>query len=341
MYHENPDNGAPNRQLRRRGVRMWLDRASRRWVRDNWAAASVQAARVSRRLPAAIYSKTVHFARSCHRLVREFKLWGILIALIGVTIAFITIMVELDDRQTERIFRAWQIALTVPSAGSSQREAVEYLNREFDGFVCRPWVNWTSRLLTGNSRRTCLIPRKDRESFARIAAVDADLAGADLRAASFFLADLAGADLSGADLTDADLQFTDLSGADLRGADLTNANLEGADLVGTLLMGLAEMPVGGSSAPLPALGRADMLDAPDPVCMEFRGDVPISRCGRHRRGRSFIWHSTNLTATDLTNANVMGATLTQAQLDAACGSSVPRNVPIGLKWNKDTTPCSH
>ena len=100
--------------------------------------------------------------------------WGIDIAVVGVyftglgvAIALVSIMVELEDRQAERIFRAWQVMLAVP-AGSSQREAAEYLNREFDGFVCRSWVNSLSIRLTGNNRRSCIIPKKEESPQMRV-----------------------------------------------------------------------------------------------------------------------------------------------------------------------------
>ena len=79
-------------------------------------------------------------------------------------------MVDLEDRQAERTFRAWQVVLTVRTAGSSRREAVEYLNREFDGRWCGFWMNRVSKQLTGNNRRKCLNPRKARESLVGIEA---------------------------------------------------------------------------------------------------------------------------------------------------------------------------
>ena len=133
--------------------------------------------RASRRFRAAVFSRTVQAARTSHRLVRGFGPWGIVLTLISVTIALITIVVDLEDRQAERTFRAWQIVLAERSAGSSQREALEYLNRTFDGSVCGSWVNWVSKRLTGNSRRECIIPRKERESLAELATINAGLPG--------------------------------------------------------------------------------------------------------------------------------------------------------------------
>ena len=133
---------------------------------------------------------------------------------IGVAIAIITFVIELEDRQNERYFRGWQV-VRAGTAGFSQREAIEYLNREFDGFGCVGLVNWLSNWLTGNSQRSCLIPQKERDP----------LIGADLMSA-----DLTDVDLTEADLTDVDLREANLTGADLRKANLTDANLTATDL---------------------------------------------------------------------------------------------------------------
>ena len=206
--------------------------------------------RAGRRFRAAVFSRTVQAARTSHRLVRGFGPWGIVLTLISVTIALITIVVDLEDRQAERTFRAWQIVLAERSAGSSQREALEYLNRTFDGSVCGAWVNWVSKRLTGDSRRECIIPRKERESLAELAAISAGLPGAELPGADLYRAELAFADLTRAnllhaklafaDLTranllDAELAFADLTSADLTSANLQDANLAGAELAGTEL----------------------------------------------------------------------------------------------------------
>ena len=207
----------------------------------NWTA------RAGCGLRTAAFSRTVQAARGSHRLVRGFGPWGIVLTLISVTIALITIMVDLEDRQAERTFRAWQIVLAERSVGSSQREALEYLNRTFDGSVCGSWVNWVSKGLTGNSRRECIIPRKERGSLAELAATNAGLPGAELPGADLYRAELALADLTRANLLDANLAFADFSRAnlldanlafaDLSRAELTSANLQDANLAGADLTG--------------------------------------------------------------------------------------------------------
>ena len=71
---------------------------------------------------------------------------------------------------------------------------------------------------------------------------EANLSGANLRYADLSEANLSGADLSyadlrAADLSGANLRYTNLRGANLRAADLSGANLRGADLSGANLRG--------------------------------------------------------------------------------------------------------
>ena len=130
-----------------------------------------QLAKVSRRLLTALASRTAHTARRVHRFVRDFEPWGIFLTLLGVALALFTFLYELEDRQAERTIRAWRLVLDVPPGGSSRRETFEYLNLEFNGSVCGPPVRWAARLLTGNRRRGCIFPPKERESLAGIDAI--------------------------------------------------------------------------------------------------------------------------------------------------------------------------
>ena len=116
--------------------------AARSLIRSaNWTGTAGR-----RVLAAAASFRIGHTARGCHHLVREFEHWGIFLAMFGVWMAFFTIVIDLEDRQAERTFRAWQLVLTERSAGSSQREALEYLNQEFDGTPT--WRVRTCRMLT-------------------------------------------------------------------------------------------------------------------------------------------------------------------------------------------------
>ena len=121
----------------------------------------------------AVGSTVAWMGRRSHRFVHDFEPWGIVLTFLGVAMALVTILVELEDRQVERTFRAWQVVLVERSIASSQRQALEYLNRTFDGAVCVRPITWLSIWLTGNRHRECLFPPKARQSFRGI-----DLRGA-------------------------------------------------------------------------------------------------------------------------------------------------------------------
>ena len=271
--------------------------------------------------------------------MHSFEPWGIVFTFVGLMIALITIIVDLEDRQSERIFRAWQVVRgfeardvqqienSPGASGSSLRQSLEFLNRDFDGFVCLTGIAWVSELLTGNNRRECFFPRKNRES----------LAGLTARAVALGGADLSDADLRGADFTDAILAGTTLWRADLRGADLrgTNpfgfqpdfANLAGVDLTG------GDLRVAG-------LTGVNLTDA-KLTNTDLTGArlVGANLSGADLRGA-------DLTAANLRGADLNQATnLTQAQLDAACAdelpgsnSSVPVHIPAGLIWRSKRCP---
>lgn len=286
--------------------------------------ASKKSAEFAQRLLLTSYSGTRNILSNCHRLVRNFEPWGIFLTLFGVGIALVTIVVDLEDRQAERTFRAWQLIVTAPSTGSSTRAAFEYLNREFEGFFCGKPIQLISITLTGNRHRICLFPRKERESLAGIKMAgatlpEANLSGANLREADLSLTDLGGVDLSGADLSGANLSGADLSGAVLPGANLSGADLSGADLRESNMSGANLMSADLSGA---YLGFADLPGA----------DLS-----------SAILSGADLGGVDLSNANVSHADLEsdyliQPQLDAACGYNAPRRIPVGLTWRSGDCP---
>ena len=223
---------------------------------------------------------------------------GNLLMWIAVVPVCITFMVDLEDRQSERLTRAWQVVHSFPNrdvelelnnlrrlgaSESSLRAALEFLNRDFKGFGCHPLVQWVSEGLTGNGRRTCLIPKKRKEELGGISARAAQLAHGYLPDAAFMGADLAAANFMYADLTGANFWSADLQYAFFRHATLRSAHFVGACLA------KAE------------LSYANLTDA-------------------------------NLTDANLTDANLLGSRLTQQQLDSACGSSSPRNLPDSLSW---------
>ena len=260
--------------------------------------------------------------KGCHHLVRQFEPWGIVITLFGLVFAAIALMVDLADRQSERTFRAWQVVREYENregtSGSALREALQFLNREFDGAVCRFPVGWFSQWLTGN-RRECLFPLKNRESLAGLEARRVDLEGIDLSGA-----DLSEATLLGVTLRDAILQDANLRDATLKGADLVNANLSGANLTGVDLsfvswdgrVNVALMEHGLSERSKP-VEFAKALRLPDGsfTCADLSEAFEQVREGTPRAHADLS--KADLSKTNLSKANLLGAKLAGADLSDA------------------------
>ena len=188
---------------------------------------------------------------AANRLARTFEPWGVLCAFVGVIVASVGLMIDLEDRQSARVFRAWEVVLIATASppeaspdnsapqvrrtGSSTRQAMQYLNRQFAGAGCFWWVTTLSKQLTGNDHRGCIFPAKQREALVSLSLSYSNLSNARLRSAELARSALRGTDLATADLRDANLQNTDLRGADLEGTDLRGANLQGACLSSSLM----------------------------------------------------------------------------------------------------------
>jgi Pentapeptide repeats (8 copies) len=118
------------------------------------------------------------------------------------------------------------------------------------------------------------------------------LSGADLNRAHLSGADLSGARLLDARLIEAHLDGARLNGADLNRADLNRAHLEGADLSGIRL-----------------------IDA------NLNGAYLT---GVHLNG-AYLWRAAlngaHLNGADLSGADLSGSTVSQTQLDSACGAA--------------------
>jgi uncharacterized protein YjbI with pentapeptide repeats len=151
--------------------------------------------------------------------------------------------------------------------------------------------------------------------------IDARIPKADLFQADLSFANLPHADLSGADLRGADLSFANLRGANLRGANLFVANLAGADLRGADLVG-AKLP----SAKLPHadlsgadLSGADLSDANLSGALLVHGVL----------GGDF--NDADLRGANLRGANLGGASVSQEQLNTACGTKAKLDTGLTLK----------
>ncbi len=188
--------------------------------------------------------------RSCccriHRAVVVFEPWGILVAMLALSMAVIQFWIDYEDRVAERTVRAWQLVTTPAPGNSGKAAALEYLNKE-DGFLCSGWIDAGCLLLL--KPRTPLVgidlspgntgaagsPQRPLGTYL----VDVNLSRAILIHANLTGAILNGANLTGANLTGANLAGTILTGAILTGADLAGVILAGAHLGGADLRGVS------------------------------------------------------------------------------------------------------
>jgi uncharacterized protein YjbI with pentapeptide repeats len=150
-------------------------------------------------------------------------------------------------------------------------------------------------------------------SFANLSG--ANLNQAVLNTASLYAALLQGTHLSGANLTAAQLQEADLSRADLGFANLTGAHLNHTNLTGA---NLSHTNMSGAEASA-RLNHAILL---------LRGAnlTDANLTGTELQEADLT--GANLSHANLTGADLSGATVSQAQLDQACGTDV--KLPPGL-----------
>lgn len=172
---------------------------------------------------------------------------------------------ERNDREEDRINRAWALVAAAKSEGAGNVGLIQALqtlaSRKIDLTDVRlPGAHLReidlggaklhlAKLHLANLRRADL-RHADLWSadLSDANLLDANLSDANLRRADLGRADLVNSKLNGADLFHADLSGANLRGADLRRADLRRANLIGANLTGTILLGAR-------------LFRADLTDA--------------------------------------------------------------------------------
>ena len=286
--------------------------------------------------------------------MRGFEPWGIFLAILGLLITLTAFLIEMEDRQAERTFRAWEFVLenervaqaydakrgeTLPAYGSANAQAIVFLNREFEGRFCTGWLEPVFRWLTGDTRRRCLLPSKQRSSLESRYLRGVHFEDVDLAYADFYKADLASANLKGtnlmrarlgkADLSDAMLQGANLVRAMLNGAALEDANLERAELTRANLFGadLRDAHLEGANLTRARLRKANLRDATLRHAVLAEADLS----------------GADLTMTDIAGARMREArNLTRQQLERACVSEdepppeLPEDIP-SIDWSD--RPC--
>ena len=291
-----------------------------------------------------------NIARAVQGFMRGFEPWGIFLAILGLLITLTAFLIEMEDRQAERTFRAWEFVLenervarafdarrgeTLPTYGSANAQAIVFLNREFEGRFCTGWLEPVFRWLTGDTRRRCLLPSKQRSSLESRYLREVHFGDVDLAYANFYRADLSDANLAGANLMWARLSKANLSDAMLQGANLArailndavleDANLEGADLTRARLIeaDLRDAHLEGANLTRAKLKKANLRDATLRHAVLAEADLS----------------GADLTMTDIAGARMREARkLTRQQLERACVSEgeplpeLPEDIP-SIDWS--------
>jgi uncharacterized protein YjbI with pentapeptide repeats len=228
----------------------------------------------------------------------------------GIVYGVLAFERERNDREQERISRAWNLVSDIKARGQGNlglNEALQALNRR--------------NIDLGR------IQLKDTY-LSKINLPRAILDHADLEGARLEQANLCGAQLSQAKLKDANLRATDLRGAKLEGANLIGANLRGVDFsplaseagevngpISTNLRGanLENADLSGAN-----LAGADLRAARLSGAMLFRADLRGAHLEladlRKARLDAADLAKANLRAAILSGATLRGARLTEATL---------------------------
>ena len=185
--------------------------------------------------------------------------WGVIVGVLAVLLALVTFIIDMEDRQSERLFSAWRFIIehdqlmrkyedsnnstaplidaSLPNSENSNSakisshvggavfQAAELINREVKGQLCASWLQHVFQWLTGSVHRQCIIPYRPRGSLENRYLPYSELAGIDLGSAVLERTNLESSNLICANLRDANLRKANLSHTDLSGAKLTRASL--------------------------------------------------------------------------------------------------------------------
>ncbi|MDE0418065.1 MAG: hypothetical protein OXI95_14175 [bacterium] len=65
------------------------------------------------------FRRIVRIASIVQATMRGFEPWGIFLAILGLLITLTAFLIEMEDRQAERTFRAWEFVLTNEEAAQA------------------------------------------------------------------------------------------------------------------------------------------------------------------------------------------------------------------------------
>ena len=133
---------------------------------------------MGKRSTASLERVSIRMVLAVHRFVCSIQPWGVFATLAALVITLIGLMVDLEDRQSERVFRAWEVVLDAskiladsgtgeyqevsgrgsingpmqnflspPVLGSSVRQALQFLNEDFEKSGCNIIISFLSEII--------------------------------------------------------------------------------------------------------------------------------------------------------------------------------------------------
>ncbi len=196
-----------------------------------------------------------------HCFIKALVPYGLIIAVSALLLDVMTFIIDIEDKQSERLFSAWRYViendrltrdymansyLTAPvvsnrntewvlennrsDVGGATFRALELINREVEGNLCASWLQPIFRWLSGSVHRYCIIPARQRDSLANRYLPHHDLTGIILDNAEFTGTCFKSSVFTLASLRNADFRETVLCETNFFGSDLSNSDFSDSDL---------------------------------------------------------------------------------------------------------------
>ncbi|WP_186009045.1 pentapeptide repeat-containing protein [Roseibium alexandrii] len=211
------------------------------------------------------YAQLSLLQRRAKRLRESWFVVGLeALGLIGLIFAVGLFVYDLQERQDERIARAWQLVTTQAPGNSGKVEALEYLNSEYGCPITwgvEKWC-WKKRIPLNGVDVSSVLNK------GPVILYGLDLSGAELENAKFdgavlINADFTDADLEGASFVGTDLMVSTFENANIGGADFTCAHLSGVDFLNTSYITSSNRPKGFKATLSWALSNTPAINLPE------------------------------------------------------------------------------